>query len=168
MIFTVALYIPIGITIYNRFNSIRNSKRTTKGLAMTTLKLSEDVADVDKSSETKATSTPNYTEAQKNVLDSSISRKKNTYRRRVRHNFTSMFVTIVIFYIIFYLPTFVLLIVSSKNPSRFWSTLDDFSLNILVIFQRAFIVHYIVNPFVYAYFDLHFRSLFKKSLGICQ
>lgn len=104
MIFTVALYIPIDITIYNRFNSIRNSKQTTKGLAMTTSKLSEDVADVDKSSDTKARSTPNYTEAQQNVLDSSIIRKKNTYRRRVRHNFTSMFVTIVIFYIISTFP----------------------------------------------------------------
>ncbi|XP_065928628.1 neuropeptide receptor npr-1-like [Magallana gigas] len=168
MIFTVALYILIGITIYNRFNSIRSSKPTTKGLAMSTSILSEDVGGVDKSSETKATSTPNYTEALQNVLDSSISRKKNSHRRRVRHNFTSMFVTIVIFYIMSYLPTFVLVIVPSKNPFRFWFTLDDFSLNILVFLKRAFIVNHIVNPFVYGYFDLHFRSLFKKSLGICQ
>lgn len=168
MIFTVALYIPIGITIYNRFHSIRNSKRVKKLLGITTSEESEDDDGADVSSETRATITPNYTEALQNVLDSSISRKKNSHRRRVRHNFTSMFVTIVIFYVMSYLPTFVLIIVPSKNPFMFWFTLDDFSLNILVILKRAFIVNHIVNPFVYGYFDLHFRSLFKKSLGICQ
>lgn len=167
MIFTVALYIPIGITIYNRFKSVRNSKRVKMLLGITTSEVSADDGGADTSSETMATSSPHYTEALQNVLDSSISRKKNSHRRRVRHNFTSMFVTIVIFYVISYLPTFVLIIVPSKNPFRFWFTLDDFSLNILVILKRAFIVNHIVNPFVYGYFDLHFRSLFKKSLRIC-
>lgn len=168
MVSTVALYIPIGITIYNRFHSIRNSKRIRKLLGITSSEKSEDDDGVDTSSKTKAKSTLDYTEALQNVVDSSVSRGTNFHRRRVRHNFTTMFVTIVIFYLMSYLPTFVLIIVPRKNPFRFWFSLDDFSLNILVILERAFIVNHVVNPFVFGYFDLHFRSLFKKSLGICQ
>ena len=167
MICTVALYVPIGISIYKRFRSIRNSKRIRILLGITTSEVSEDAVS-DSSTEARRVSSPQYKETLQQVLDTSVCQRKNSRRRRVRHNFTSMFVTIVLFYVLSYVPTFVLIIIPSKDPFGFWYSLDDASLNVLVILKRAFIVNHVVNPFVYGYFDLHFRTIFKSSLSICK
>ncbi|XP_062582162.1 uncharacterized protein LOC134243943 [Saccostrea cucullata] len=164
MILTVALYIPIGITIYQKFHSIRNSKRVKKLLGITNSEMS-DVGTSDDTSETTKVNNVNYKDALQNVLDTSVCERKNSHRRRIRHNFTSMFVTIVLVYVLSYLPTFILIILPSKNPFAFWFYRDDVSLNILVILKRSFIINHIVNPLVYGYFDLHFRSLFMQSIS---
>jgi hypothetical protein len=167
MFCTVALYIPIGLTIYKRFDSIRNSKRIRKLLGPTISDLSDDVQS-ENTSEGRNEVKSNYKCDLQNVLDTSVCKKKNSHRRRVRHNFTSMFITIVVFYVISYLPTLILIIIPSKNPFKFWYTLDDVSLNILVILKRSYIINHVVNPYIYGYFDLHFRRQFIQSVFICK
>ncbi|XP_056014677.1 cholecystokinin receptor-like [Ostrea edulis] len=167
MVCTVALYIPIGLTIYKRFDSIRNSKRIRKLLGPTNSDLSDD-RQSDSTSESRKEANLKYRHSLQNVLDTSVCKKKNSHRRRVRHNFTSMFITIVVFYVISYLPTLILIIVGSKDPFKFWFRLDDVSLNILVILKRSYIINHVVNPYIYGYFDLHFRRQFMQSVFICK
>lgn len=167
MVCTVALYIPIGITIYKRFDSIRNSERIRKLLGPTNQELS-CVEQSDSTSETKKGVISNYKHSLQNVLDTSVCRKKNSHRRRVRHNFTSMFITIVVFYVISYLPTLLLMIVPSKNPFKFWCGLNDVSLNILLILKRSYILNHVINPYIYGFFDLQFRRQFIQSVFICK
>lgn len=69
-----------------------------------------------------------------------------------------MFATIIIVYILAYVPTLILFMLPGSDPANFWFSRSGVELNVLVFFQRAFVINNIVNPFIYSYFDLAFRN----------
>lgn len=86
---------------------------------------------------------------------------------QVRNNFTYMFLTIIIFYLLSYLPTFTIILLATDDPFRYWYSMDIITLNVIMLLRRSSIINHIVNPFIYGYFDRGFRKHFVESF-ICQ
>ncbi|XP_062610557.1 D(2) dopamine receptor B-like [Saccostrea cucullata] len=91
----------------------------------------------------------------------SIRKKRN---KNVRNNFTYMFITIIVFYILSYLPTLVTILLATNDPFYFWYSMDVVTLNVVMLMRRSSIINHIVNPIIYGYFDLTFRKAFFKFL----
>ena len=79
---------------------------------------------------------------------------------RVRNNFTYMFMTIIIFYLLSYLPTFIIILLATEDPFQYWYSMDVITLNFIMTLRGSSIINHIVNPFIYGYFDLVFREHF--------
>ena len=102
---------------------------------------------------------------QSNLLSSTktstISRRRITTRgAKTAVNFNSMFLAIVLFYMLSYIPTGIMFIVSSKD-SLYWFKLPDIELSILMWVQRIYFLNHVVNPLIYGYFDIYFRESIK-------
>ncbi|XP_062582152.1 alpha-2A adrenergic receptor-like [Saccostrea cucullata] len=192
MIITCALYIPVGVKIYRRSKNLGLiAKPQTQMPDISTVqndvlkaedqgKLHVEMNEIDESvfSTTVSTvlsSTENdvpcgrykFTskeDSKRDIRDTSINRKKKATHKQARNNFTMMFATIIIFYILSYLPSLVIMILPGSNPAEFWFSKSSVELNFLVFLQRAFLLNNIVNPFIYSYFDLTFRKEVKKML----
>jgi hypothetical protein len=89
----------------------------------------------------------------------STKRKRN---RNVRNNFTYMFITIIVCYILSYLPTFVAMLLATGDPFLFWYSMNTIELNIVMLMRRSSIINHIANPIIYGYFDVAFRKAFMK------
>lgn len=186
MLLTCGFYIPVGVIIYRRFKSTKNrSKLTGDTQEMSTIQLSEvpsnlfKVQQIDNSyvedsaiSTTMSTIGPSHKgiipgtkkEVKRDERGSSVNRKKRVRRKQVKHNFTTMFATIIGFYILAYLPTLMLMIIPGQNPAEFYFSKSPVAINLLVFLQRAFLLNNICNAFIYTYFDLSFRKEVKKLL----
>nr|XP_019928801.2 uncharacterized protein LOC109620553 [Crassostrea gigas] len=186
MLLTCGFYIPVGVIIYRRFKSTKNrSKLTGDTQEMSTIQLSEvpsnlykvqqiDNSDVEDSAISTTMSTVGTShkdiipgtkkEVKRDERESSVNRKKRVRRKQVKHNFTTMFATIIGFYILAYLPTMMLMIIPGQNPAEFYFSKSPVAINLLVFLQRAFLLNNICNAFIYTYFDLSFRKEVKKLL----
>ena len=106
------------------------------------------------------------TDVNNSNFTSSISKSKpnsikGSRKTKIKVNFNVMFITIVIFYLLSYIPTGVMFIVSATGP-LYWFKLPDIQFGILICLQRFYIVNQIVNPFIYGYFDIYFRESIKS------
>ncbi|XP_052707521.1 uncharacterized protein LOC128182809 [Crassostrea angulata] len=186
MLLTCGFYIPVGVKIYQRFKSTKNRSKLTDDMQeMSTIQLSEvpsnlfKVQQIDNSyvedsaiSTTMSTIGPSHKgitpgtkkEVKRDERGSSVNRKKRVRRKQVKHNFTTMFATIIGFYILAYLPTLMLMIIPGQNPAEFYFSKSPVAINLLVFLQRAFLLNNICNAFIYTYFDLSFRKEVKKLL----
>lgn len=189
IIATVVAYVPVGYFIYKRFyNKKWNSAVNTGNTSLQTTEISivddlvqkkKSVIKPDKHSpEINASNTniENATTQTKGVVDigersksnhtSTISKSKSysikgSRKAKTKVNFNVMFITIVMFYLLSYIPTGVMFIVSATDP-LYWFKLPDVQLGILICLQRFYIVNQIVNPFIYGYFDIYFRESIKS------
>ena len=177
-IITAALYVPIGLQIFKRFkrkssNGFTGPKNYTPtsaeretefarteltGLSADSeddlsrdMSKSENIEMTEKSNEDKPPSA--RTTAQKHKPYSKYDRNI-----KVRNNFTYMFITIIVFYVLSYLPTFILILLAADEPFYFWYSMDINVLNILMTLRRSSVINHIVNPFIYGYFDQVFRK----------
>ena len=192
MLITCGLYIPVGVKIYQRFKLASYKARLARerqeastvqtDLPTTVMPHTArmDNSEVEESTLSTIMSSVNSSsmdsktccickksskaDIKKDVRDTSIIRRKKARRKQMKHNFTMMFATIIIFYIMAYLPTLVVLMVSAKNPAEFYFSKSPAMLNVLVFLQRAFLLNNIINAFIYSYFDLSFRKEAKKLL----
>lgn len=85
---------------------------------------------------------------------------------RVRNMFTYMFITIIIFYLVSYLPTFITIILSANDP-YIWYQTNINTLSFLLLLRHSSIINHIVNPFIYGYFDRVFQQMYVKCF-ICK
>lgn len=188
IIATTAVYIPVGCVIYKTFikknetiwyvNS-RNSEsievtstddNSSKELECKTIFQKHSFG--KKKSEIPTNNTNNVVcigklqRTQSNISPSTrtstISERRRTKRGvKTAVNFNTMFLAIVLFYMLSYIPTGTMFIVSSKH-SLFWFKLPDIELGILMWVQRIYIVNHVVNPLIYGYFDIYFRESIKS------
>jgi hypothetical protein len=193
MIVTCGLYIPVGLEIYFRFRIIQqNVNQRTNSKVVSTVSGSAAIPPIhrrvyinepEKKLSVVSNSSVNLSEneiptkcetdarssvdARKAKL-SSLNRRKNTRRKQVRNNFTMMFAMIIIIYVLAYVPTLLLVLLPGTNPAEFWFSRSAIELNVLVFFQRAFLLNNILNPFIYTYFDLSFRSELINMVMCCR
>ena len=92
--------------------------------------------------------------------------KMQNRKRRSKVNFSRMFLTIIIIYLLSYIPTATMFFVKSKDK-LYWHKLSDFQLSLQLFILRFNIVNNIVNQFIYGYFDFKFRK-YMKSLFNCN
>ncbi|VDI49852.1 Hypothetical predicted protein [Mytilus galloprovincialis] len=85
--------------------------------------------------------------------------------RRVKRNFSIMFIIITSVSLLCYFPVGSIVVLEGINPT-FWEGLYPTELAIVIPFYHLFIVNSIVNPFVYACLDAEFNAallrLFKR------
>lgn len=144
MTIIIILYSLIGITIFRHFRVIRASQKVKPFVE-----------------HAKSTTTSSINSDQLNdVLQNHKNwEKKNLFRKHVRQNFTGMFAAIIVFWVLSYVPTIIMIIVPAvKNSIEFWFHMSATTTNILLFLKRAFIFNHIVNPFIYGYFDVEFRK----------
>ncbi|XP_062595907.1 neuropeptide S receptor-like [Saccostrea cucullata] len=186
MIVTCGLYIPVGVTIYRKFKVIRQNMKASKsvstvsdGVSLSIAKrricvntpehefsvTSEVMSENEMCSKCITSTNPSRIDYKQKV--SSLKRRKNSRRKQIKHNFTLMFATIILIYVLAYLPTLLLFMLPGDDPPKFWFTRGAVELNVLVFLQRAFLLNNILNPFIYTYFDLSFRRELNNMLCFC-
>ena len=82
-------------------------------------------------------------------------------------HFNVMFMTIVGVYVLSFLPTSVMMILTKSQP-EIWEDIPAWKLVMYAILTRSYVINNIANPFIYGYFDVKFRKYLKKSLCICR
>jgi hypothetical protein len=94
-----------------------------------------------------------------NKMTRKIKSTKRERNRNARNNFTYMFLTIIVCYILSYLPTIVTVVLATGYYS-----MGTIELNVVMLMRNSSIINHIVNPIIYGYFDIVFRKVFMKSL----
>ena len=193
IIATTAVYIPIGCVIYKTFYKTDETRWSVNSRSSDPIKVISADDNFSKELECKtifqkhsfrkikseiptditknAVCIGNLHRTQSNVSSSTITstilqRRSTTRGAKVAVNFNSMFLAIVLFYMLSYIPTGTMFIVSSKH-SLYWFRLPDIELGILMWVQRIYIVNHVVNPLIYGYFDIYFRES-MKSIFKCK
>ena len=158
------LYICIAVVVYRR------NKKTR--LSLTINKSGKEGAENPKEIELDAIEplTGNITGL------SSMDHSKDVICRKVGKSdaaspstqFNEMFLTIVVAYVMTYVPAGVILgILISKadtDSAVFLLGFPVWKLQIISIIERTWVINNIVDPFIYGYFDMEFRKYLKKIL----
>ena len=84
--------------------------------------------------------------------------------------FNKMFVTIVVAYVLSFLPGGIILLVLISNrigdAAVFFLGFPVWQMQMIGILDRTSVINYIVNPFIYAYFDTDFRKHLMNILPL--
>ena len=102
------------------------------------------------------------------VSGNEISSKVVVSRKyeKAKSNFTRMFLTIIIVYLLSYAPTCVVLVCASLD-SRFWILRLFSDLAMWFLLGHFYVINHTVNPAIYMYFDTNMRrkvvALFRKQ-----
>lgn len=138
------LYIPIGIQIYKH---TRKTQTANANIAS---------APSDSTSESKPVDGPSLV----------AFTRKQAYRAS-QINFNMIFMTIMMFYLISYVPTCIFILIGKLSDHDFWYNLSTEEMNIYFTLDRFYVINHVVNPIIYCYFDFKFRkdfiSLFRCS-----
>ena len=140
--FTIAFYVPIGCFLYQRARRIPSlHKSDSKGEA----------------SSLRNRSTASMSEAK--ILGESCNTTdcQSTSMTGAQNRFNAMLTTIIVVYVISYVPTCVVMLYCEVEHN-FWFFLSSLELQIFVGLQKALIINHIANPIIYGFFDLNFRA----------
>lgn len=94
---------------------------------------------------------------QSNVSQLVGSKRRQRRNCRITHKLTVMFFVITLVFMFSYLPKVVLLIVEGLKKD-FWEQVSNSERPGLMFLYQMFIINNIVNPFIYAFMDIKFRS----------
>ena len=141
MITMIVLYFKIGRVIYR---SVREEKRRQKSVFTALSSRSEGSRMTTSSNSENKSSTP---------------KSKNTTRgKKAKHNFTYMFMTVIIAYVISFTPSVIMILaLSFQNEQAFWFEQHGFKFAVYYFLSETYIFNHICNPFIYLYFDIKFR-----------
>ncbi|XP_062611812.1 B1 bradykinin receptor-like [Saccostrea cucullata] len=131
------LYIPIGVVIY-RHNKLRAARRR-------------------KSMEITSTQFDSISDNKPSQCSTKEISSKPKIHKESKINFNVMFFTIIVFYLISYTPTCIFLIISKLSPEM-WYNISNAETIIFFTLQRFYVINHVVNPIIYGYFDMKFRS----------
>ncbi|KAK3087430.1 hypothetical protein FSP39_005839 [Pinctada imbricata] len=86
----------------------------------------------------------------------------NTCIRQYKYSFLFMVISSV--FILSFTPRMVIMILEAMDKD-FWDNLPDSYIRLCLFFYRLYILNNVINPFLYAAFDVRFRQEIKK---LCQ
>ncbi|XP_061176101.1 G-protein coupled receptor 83-like [Saccostrea echinata] len=166
MIITCALYIPVSVKIYRKFrkaglkakmanqksdvSTVQDNAHKTENPGKLHVKMSEmEESAFSTRVSTVLSSTDNGVhwgrcksnskeDSKRNVRDTSINRKKKARHKQARNNFTVMFATTLIFYILAYLNMLVLMMLPGSTMAEFRFSKSSLVGKLLAFLQRAF------------------------------
>ena len=112
------------------------------------------------------TATPPMTSVSRQQTDTPTLGKIVPPMRRAKYNFTIMFLTVVVIYVLTYVPSVVTVVVLSFRDEReFWVQMTGVKLNVLYMLSEFYIFNHVLNPFIYLYYDVKFR---REILKLCR
>ena len=174
LIVTSCVYAPVMCVIYRHFRNRRisikrgktaseehdsKSKHDTKNSTTTETMPVETGSELPVTNGTECGQSGKETNTKFGSEDNDIGIKKRT--KTPTTNFNMMFFCIILVYIFAYIPTIVMLFL----VAQFQISISFENSGFFDFFTRCFVINHIVNPFIYAYFDMQMRkrilSLFK-------
>lgn len=150
---TTLLYAPVGFVILKKYKNSDSSQNPPDFQ-------SNSIDAVD-------TLTSDFTDVRTTMRE---ERRENRRRPNVTLNFHMMFGVIVMTYLLAYIPTFTMILVQ-RQKAGYWFELSGGKLTFLLLLRRFHIISNVINPFVYGYFDITFRSYYAavfRSLFCCK
>lgn len=130
-----------------------------------------DSEDFTPSADESSTSMTEKSTSKLDKRDEYLSPKEREKKERKRmlssHNYSYMFMVIALAFMISYLPQFILLFCGIRD-TEFWSNRSNIELTVFSIIREMNVINNIVNPFVYGFFDRHFREETKKLFRFCR
>lgn len=93
--------------------------------------------------------------------------KRSEHRLNIRTKINVMFMTIVAFYVLSYIPSIVILILTYTLKDFYYLQLPESLLNVWIFFARFLLLNHVVNPLIYGYFDVKLRSKVKRMCCFC-
>ena len=100
-------------------------------------------------------------------INATIVKKDRRKSKSQRVNFNVMFLVIVIVYVVSYIPTCAILLVT-KSTDNFWWQLSPGELLLYNGISKAYIINHVANPFIFGYFDLKFREHLLDIMCKCR
>lgn len=97
-----------------------------------------------------------------------IDCEQSEHRSSIKSKMNVMFFSIVVFYVLSYLPPIVILILTYALSNFYYLQLPRSWLNVWIFFARFLLLNHVVNPFMYGYFDVKLRSEFKHLFCVCK
>ena len=155
------LYICIAVVIHRRNKTTR--QKIKRPLTMT------GKESIQKTEDTELNSIENLNAKNRsnhrNVCINRNDRKFNTSSPSTEFN--KMFATIVVVYVLTFLPAGVIMIshlisINDNERGLFLLGFPVWKTQIYSILERTWVINNIVNPFVYGYFDMEFRKYLKN------
>lgn len=114
--------------------------------------------------DTKTTKTADNTteiELQMDELTNNVLDQKNIHVRKAKprsgKHYSMMFMSISLVSILCFLPPWIFVLLETKNKA-FWNHLTYEETQVFVIIRGLFVLNFLVNPFIYGYFDSKFRK----------
>lgn len=150
---TTLLYAPVGFVILKKYKNSGSSQNPPEFQS--------------NSIDAVETLTSDITDVRTAMRE---ERRGNRGRPNVTLNFHMMFGVIVMTYLLTYIPTFTMILVQ-RQKAGYWLDLSGGKLTIFLLLRRFHMVSNVVNPFVYGYFDITFRSYYAavfRSLFCCR
>ena len=145
---TMALYAPIACVIYRRYQ--RKVQKVT-GITLSNAQGSNCSLDASKADETNTEGSHNK------ATDTGDKSDKEKQKRTPKTNFNTMFFVICFIYVLAYVPTSTMLVYDSVY-GNFWTSISFAEIGAYSFPARTFVFNHAANPYIYAYFDLTFRS----------
>lgn len=136
----------------------KTSTPTTRGTGVTEIS-STDCSFENQSDNIGSVSTTN-TNCQSEKLE---TKQKDTLSSR---RFSYMFITIGLAFIVSYIPQ-IFLLFSLVHDISFWTNISEIQTIVFKFLDQMVAINNIVNPYIYGYFDLKFKSE-VKSLMCCN
>lgn len=86
---------------------------------------------------------------------------------RMKATMNIMFMTIIIVYVISYIPSLVILILRYSKPDFDYLDFTESEYFVWFFFSRFVFINHIINPFIYGYFDVKLKREFVRSVRCC-
>lgn len=176
---TAGLYIPITRAIYRTFsfqkrtNCHKNQEwRSSESRSTQISHVEVQETRVGGQTRPPAVSPKTETRTITQKTESAEQHQEHTHaskRDRVKAKINLMFFIIILVYIVSYLPTLGILIATYALSDFTWLDLSAEGINIWLFCARFLLLNHVINPVIYGYFDLKFRTEFVKlCCGICR
>lgn len=86
---------------------------------------------------------------------------------RMKATMNIMFMTIIIVYVISYIPSLVILILRYSKSDFDYLDFTETEYFVWFFFSRFVFINHIINPFIYGYFDVKLKREFVRSVRCC-
>jgi hypothetical protein len=93
--------------------------------------------------------------------------KRSEHRLNIRTKINVMFMIIIVFYALSYVPSIVILILTYTLKDFYYLQLPENLMNVWIFFARFLLLNHIVNPLIYGYFDVKLRSKVTRMCCLC-
>ena len=119
----------------------------------------------------KTTGDTNVSESVDTSMDSrfhekdgkALKRKKENIKYRTGKQYSLMFMSISLVSILCFFPPWIFVLLETKDKT-FWNHLSYEQTQIFVIIRGIFVLNFVVNPFIYCFFDSKFKHNVYKYL----
>lgn len=166
---TGGLFIPITRAIYRTFSFQKKTIHCERKYKQDAISQDTQIAhiqiqetDVNQQQQKQTSEIQRKLSSGKDVVGSPSTNKWESKKERVKAKINLMFMIIILVYILSYIPTLVILILTYTLSGFTYLELSTAGINLWLFCARFLLLNHVVNPFIYGYFDVKLRAEFTK------